>query len=267
MTEKNTRRRNAVIAAAAGAALLIGGSTYALWSATDNINGGTITAGRLDLTVGDIVAYDVSSDRTDSSEAIATPLILADGYAESISPKLSVSEEEGEEGALAGHLIDDTDTWMIVPGDTVAVTIPLEIILEGDNLVAALTLDATALTSINNADMAYSYAIFDQNGNQIGAAQELDTSEDELLVALFQASTEGQDDGAADTITVDGDPIPVPMVDDDGTADITLVVFGYFDYDSTNEAYMLAEDTLDGLPVTLTQVREGTDLFVTVTGP
>ncbi len=257
MTERNAKRRNAVIAAAAGAALLIGGSTYALWSASGNVTGGTITAGNLDLTVDQSRAYDVSADRDDSTVAPVqitegTTLTLATGETG------SVTNLNNTAGAISGHPIDKLADWRIVPGDTVAVAIPMDVTLVGDNLVADLTMDTTGLeaSDLGNAKMTLQYALFDSNGKQIGQVQTLAINEKSELIARLQANGTGQDDGVDDTVA----GTTIPVVETDGTSVMTLVVFGNFDETATDQK--LTADALGEIPVTLTQVRTGTEQFV-----
>lgn len=99
------------IAAVAGVALLAGGSTFALWSASDSASGGTITNGNLAVKASSTMAWtDVSADRTDSPHAI------------------------------------DLATWQMVPGDEVEGSQGIDVALQGDNLAATLTLSAKAGT-------------------------------------------------------------------------------------------------------------------------
>jgi alternate signal-mediated exported protein len=192
MTSKSTKRRNSIIAAVAGAALLVGGSTYALWSATASIDGGTITAGDLDLEAGTLSAWDVSEDRTDiDSDGVAT--------AASSDPEFAAVTLAG----LSGHLIDSLDTWRMVPGDTVALLFPYKITLVGDNLVAALempgvdTLIGTTTDFFNNAaNLVLEYQIFDADGVALGARAPLE--DEDFQVAYFQANGTGQDNGIDD---------------------------------------------------------------------
>ena len=127
MTNKSTKRRNAVIAAVAGAALLLGGSTYALWSATANMDGGTIQSGNLAITAGKSNAWDVSQDRTDQDSAWVQTVGTAD-----------VPSQFIDFMSKTAHAIDSLQDWTMVPGDTVALAFPYKITLDGDNLVAQL---------------------------------------------------------------------------------------------------------------------------------
>lgn len=109
-----------VIAGVAGLALLTGGTTFALWSAEDDIDGGTITNGELGVVAVDAMVWrDVSDDRSDSP-----------------------------------HVIDPT-TWRMVPGDVAQGTQYLTVTLVGDNLVANLSVDTTAADLPDDVTLTY----------------------------------------------------------------------------------------------------------------
>jgi len=162
---------------------------------------------------------------------------------------------------LQGHAISDLSTWRIVPGDTVAVVIPYTVTLIGDNMVAALTLDTTNLvdtTNKANDGTTYYYALFDAAGAQIGTTQPVGTvANTALLVGYFQANGTGQAGGVDDTIGA----TTVPVVATNGTAVVTLALFGYFDANTTDRDYVGLADVLGSVPTTLTQVRSITDQF------
>jgi alternate signal-mediated exported protein len=110
-----------VIAGIAGIALLAGGSTFALWSDSDAVAGGTIVNGDLDVkALGALSWQDVSGDRLDK-----------------------------------GHSIN-LATWKMVPGDTIKGTQDIDVALLGDNLSAKLSLSkATADTVPTGVTVAY----------------------------------------------------------------------------------------------------------------
>uniref|UniRef100_UPI0004A7E71C SipW-dependent-type signal peptide-containing protein n=1 Tax=Leucobacter sp. PH1c TaxID=1397278 RepID=UPI0004A7E71C len=71
VTEQKKRRRGLMWVAAGAAALLAGGSTFALWSASDTFSGGSITAGDLNIEqLEDTSFWDVSNDRKDATETV-----------------------------------------------------------------------------------------------------------------------------------------------------------------------------------------------------
>jgi alternate signal-mediated exported protein len=123
-THRRTRTKG-VIAMGVGGALLLGGGTFALWSDSDAFDGGTITAGNLDVA------------------AIATPTwqdVSADVVG---APTISLS------------------TFRIVPGDTIQGTFGVDAALQGDNLTADLLVDldeasGDLLASTDGVTLTYS---------------------------------------------------------------------------------------------------------------
>ena|GEM_PF-1180799 len=103
---KNTTK--GFLAGAAGLGLILGGSTFALWSDTADINGTTLTAGNLDVKVLDPEWKDISRDRTD--------------------------------GRRGGHDIDNIEDFRIIPGDKIQAKYGVSVGLEGENMVAQLRL-------------------------------------------------------------------------------------------------------------------------------
>jgi len=299
MNQTSAKRRNAVVAGAAGVALLVGGSTYALWSDSDQIEGGTITAGDLQLTAGTLDAYDVSADRVShGSETIENilddntaqnPLTFVDGQVAAYNGADSSSDGldgdsgtygiKATDGVLQGHTVALAD-WLIVPGDTVAAVAPYQVKLLGDNLVAELTLDGTKLldgasnpsaspsvSAQQNSDMVYHYALFGQDGKQISAIQAVDTTSAAQRIALIQAANDGQAAGANDQYQPTGASslIDIPVIGTDtantGEAYVTLVVFGHFKDTGTTQVTANANtvDQLGDITVNLTQVRTYSD--------
>ena len=277
--KKNGRKRvTAIIAVAAGAALLIGGSTYALWSATAGMDGGKITSGDLNLEAGDVSAYDVSYDRQDSVPVTDGTNNLIFNAKENLDGD-TVIVNGGKDGVtMTGHDID-LNSWLITPGDTAAVLFPYTVTLKGDNLVAQLTINAGNLGK-SNPNMEYYYAIFGEDGQQIGTTNPI-AKENGLPVALFQANGAGQQSGKDDLDPETG--VEVPMVNTDGTVSVTVAVFGYFKESTPDRNYVTGtadgvslvcdsnnmeagqpttcEDDLASLSATLTQVRTGTTFF------
>jgi len=252
MTQQPAKRRNAAIAAVTGAILLVGGSTYALWSASDGLAGGSITAGNLDIAALATNAWDVSSDRSDGTDPVVT----------------AETAELAEDGItledMTGHLIDDLANWRMVPGDTVALTFPYEVTLLGDNLVASLTMPGVpSLVSASDfgggskvvSDLTYEYQMFDATGASLGDRAPLGTSD--FISSYYQASNEGQSGGV-----VDGDGTVIPIIDVDATngnsAVVVFVLYVTFDSASADQGQ---EDTgsvltlASSVTATLTQVR------------
>ncbi len=140
VTEEKKRRRGMIWIAggAAVAVAAIGGGTFALWSDSAAFDGGTITAGDLDLVqVEQTKFYDVSPDRQDIADVLVNGVSLKDETKHlNVSGDLSV-----QNATLQGHLIDSIADWRMVPGDTVAAVLNSEVRLVGDNLVAELSVD------------------------------------------------------------------------------------------------------------------------------
>ena len=217
----NHKRRNAIIAAAAGVALLMGGSTYALWSASANLSGGKIIAGDLNIVGAAMNYWDVSADRSDATAIVTNSVNTAQQL-----------------GALLGHNITNIVTagteaydqvWSMVPGDTVAITYPYTITLVGDNLVGALTINASALTAATagmalDANITLKYALYDQKGVELSAPAALPAA-DTTPVGYFQGDNTTQTAGQLEAAL----PAAIPVVETDGTAVITLVIFATFD--------------------------------------
>lgn len=102
--------RGAIALGAAGLLLLGGAGTYALWSDSVTLDGGTINAGQLDLAVSTAGAWaDVST---------GTPVP-----------------------------IDNIDDFPIVPGDVLTYSLSATLQAEGDNLEATLEADPTSITA------------------------------------------------------------------------------------------------------------------------
>lgn len=124
-----------------GGALLASGATFALWSDSDDVQGGTITSGNLDVeTVGTPAWMDVSPDRTDAPHSI------------------------------------NLSTFKIVPGDTVEGTFGLDLALEGDNMVAEFDVGGAGATGdliANTEGVTVTYSVFDDAGDPVTGAQDI----------------------------------------------------------------------------------------------
>ncbi|MDQ1130274.1 alternate-type signal peptide domain-containing protein [Microbacterium sp. SORGH_AS_0888] len=174
VTEEKKRRRGLLWVAAGAVALLAGGSTFALWSASDTFSGGTITAGDLNIAqLHDTSFWDVSNDRADATEIVGAT-----------------------DGSQLGHKIDDVTTWRVAPGDKMAASFETTVTLDGDNLVARLGLDGLQDLESNISGMNYSYEVY--YGDKLLVTETaLPTSADAPLMYLA-ATTNGQAAGLDD---------------------------------------------------------------------
>lgn len=225
VTEEKKRRKG-LLWVAGGAALLLGGSTFALWSATDVFSGGTVTAGDLNIEqAADTTFWDVSADRTDAADTVT-----------------------GTDGSQLGHAITTIADWRIVPGDKVAASFSADVTLEGDNLVGKLTLDGAQANALANTGMDYTYEVY-QDGALLVPETALPTTADADLLYL-SAPAAGQDAGLEDA---DGTTVHAMAAT---TEDFTVVVYGSFDAATVDRDQVTAADTLADLTVTLEQVRD-----------
>ncbi|WP_158375382.1 alternate-type signal peptide domain-containing protein [Cellulosimicrobium cellulans] len=251
VVSEETRRRRGLLWVAGGAALLLGGSTFALWSASDTFSGGTITAGDLNVVATrDTTFWDVSGDRTDATETVP-----------------------GTDGSQPGHSLDpaDASTWRIVPGDKVAATFSADVTLEGDNLVGLLSLDGLDDRTGAISGLSYSYEIY-QAGSLVVQETALPATADAPLLHLAAPGT-GQADGASDATAagaVGGAAATTTVFPMSGTTeDLTVVVYGSFFTDTDGDFTWSEADTtvtgrtdatlastLAGLTLQLTQVRD-----------
>ncbi|QCB93858.1 alternate-type signal peptide domain-containing protein [Cellulomonas shaoxiangyii] len=192
-------RTKGAVAGVAGVALLAGGTTFALWSDSDDLDGGTITNGNLDVAALQTTWKDVSYDRADSPHDI------------------------------------DLATWQMVPGDTIEGTQGFDVALDGDNLVANLTLADTGASTLPPG-VTVQYDVV--QGDQVLATAPLGTPVPVELQSIDNPDELGR--------TEVGETL-------DGVADLSVVVRVSFDADNRDQ--VLETSTLSGLSVTLEQIR------------
>jgi alternate signal-mediated exported protein len=228
VTDDRRRRRGLLWVAGAVAALLLGGSTFALWSANVVFSGGTITAGDLNLTeVTDTAFYDVSDDRTDADVTLP-----------------------GTDGSRQGHAIDSLETWRMVPGDTVAAVFSAEVTLEGDNLVGRLSVSGMDTQSGAPASTIWSTEVY--RGGVLLYQSELPA---DGTVTYLSAPGTGQGAGAEDA-----KPDNVQAMDQT-TETFTVVVYDTFDPDTADRTDVQKADVLASLTLQLDQVRDTGAVF------
>lgn len=225
VTEREKRRKG-LLWVAGGAALLLGGSTFALWSASDSFGGGTVTAGDLNIVQAENTSFwDVSADRTDATETVT-----------------------GTDGSQLGHTITSVADWRIVPGDKVAASFSADVTLEGDNLVGKLILDGAEGNVLANTGMTYTYEIY-QEDTLLVPETALPTAAGAGLLYLSAPGT-GQATGGEDA---DGTTVHAMA---STTEDLTVVIYGSFDAATAERDQVTVTDTLAGLTLTLEQVRD-----------
>lgn len=198
------KKTKGLLAGAAGAAILIGGSTFALWSDSETVDGGQITAGNLDVELLDAAAWkDVSGDREDSPHAIN----LAD--------------------------------FRIIPGDTIAGTFAFDAALEGENMVADLTVagsSAAADDFLEALDVSVS----------IDGEDAVDWDGTPITVQFASADNNHADNPHALAT------LPAAL---DGASDLEVTVSVTFDENTPDQVLTQASTVLDDLKVGLDQVR------------
>lgn len=150
-TTTRHRRTKGLIAIGAGAALLIGGSTFALWTAQSDLAAGTITAGDLDVLIAAGAWNDISAEH-------ATPVSI---------PTLA--------------------DFRLVPGDVIEGEFPVDVAALGDNLVADLTVGFASPSGALLADLegvSVAYSILDADGTVVGSGDTVTVlSEDSVVIA------------------------------------------------------------------------------------
>lgn len=208
--EQKRKHTGLLLIAGALATVLLGGSTFALWSANSSFSGGTITAGDLNLvSTADTAFYDVSSDRTDATATVP-----------------------GTDGSQTGHLIDSIADWRMVPGDKVAAAFSSDITLSGDNLVGKLSITGWSDLVNNNPSTTWTYQIY-----QAGVLLVTETAlpKDGTLLYLSAPGT-GQSNGSEDANGTTVFPMTLT------TEDFTVVVYGTFD-STAGDAGQVAANT------------------------
>ncbi|PQZ96070.1 hypothetical protein CQ018_01965 [Arthrobacter sp. MYb227] len=186
-----------IIAGALGLGLLAGGATFAKWEDSVTVPGGIITAGNLDISVvpEKTTWQDVSDD--------------IEGNPRSIDPA----------------------TFLMVPGDTVRMTDQVKINLAGDNISAALTVDAPVLTgdlAAASDGVSGTVTLLDAAGTPVGPTADLGDP-----IVLNSANFTASDNDTTFTVAVDLD----------------------FDIDTPDQVRVNAAATLEGLTFDLKQTR------------
>lgn len=254
-TEHRQRRRGLMWVAAGAAALLAGGTTFALWSASDTFSGGTITAGDLNIVeLEDTSFWDVSNDRKDATETVGAT-----------------------DGSQLGHKVDDVNTWRIAPGDKLAASFEATATLDGDNLVARVGIDGLDQMQENITGINYSYEVYYGNTRLVSETALPKTADSPLF--YLSAPGAGQAAGAEDALNgilgstateIDGVAAQSAVFGMPATTvDLNVVIYASFyedqngdfryqdtDVTVTDRTDVTLQDVLADLTVSLAQVRD-----------
>ncbi|OAV63082.1 alternate-type signal peptide domain-containing protein [Enteractinococcus helveticum] len=178
------------LAGAAGLGLLLGGSTFALWSDSADLDDQRIRSGNLEVKVNEVNWRDISPDRTDKGRN--------------------------------GHEIN-LERFRIIPGDKIQARYPIKVALEGENMVAQLKL-AEAGKKHASDDLAkgldIEYEVQDRWGRTVDTSGK-DGSK------IFLASKDNGNAGNLPRVDADGDgraefTVTVTVTFKEGTSDRDL---------------------------------------------
>lgn len=199
------------LAGVAGVAILAGGTTFALWSDSDEVDGGVITAGNLDVELTGHQWYDTSDDRTDDEHEI------------------------------------DLSEFRIIPGDTVRGEFDLDLALEGDNMVATLSLQRDGaptgdLFGDGTHDVEVTYRLLDGDGLPVTDP----TAFGDESTLTFASEDNSHNVEALATI-------PATLAEPGG--EYTVEVTATFDEDTPDQVLTQATGDLAGIGVQLEQSR------------
>lgn len=144
----------------------------------------------------------------------------------------------GVTNPAGGALADGTDGFHSMPGDVVEIRIPLTTTLRGDNLAAAMNvaMGAGAAQDLEDGVIAATYRVED-------VAQDPASEEAELGTPVQVAGLVGSNDGVTSSWTVV----------------VTVSVLGDYRWSDAAPLLNLDDWTVDGISVTLEQVRAGDD--------
>lgn len=205
------KKTTGFVAGVAGAALLMGGTTFALWSDSADVDGAQITAGNLDVEASEWAWQDVSGDRTDKPHDI------------------------------------DLNEFKIIPGDTVAGMLGVDLSLEGDNMAARIQLtdhDGAPITSADDlvsGDLAAGLVDVTFEVGLGGVTVPLDF--DDVTEGILVYSHDNTNPGAFQLRDV--------------TESVTVTVTATFDEDTEDQVLTEAQATLAASSFQLAQVRTG----------
>lgn len=203
------KNRNKLVAGIGGAAIvagLVGMGSFALWSDNAATDAGIVSAGTLEVDNVGIYWDDISTDLPEAP-------------------------------------IDAVEDWKVVPGDTLRLTVDLDVALEGENLAAELDLSEleNALVDANVQDLVTLDAtLAEADGTPVSPEN-----------GVYRFSTDAANGGQE----LGGVKAPVEL---DGARDVTAtVVIDVSEDASADELKKLELADFTDTGVSLTQVRDG----------
>lgn len=224
------------LAGAAAAAVALGsGGTFALWSDSDTIDAGTITAGNLEVeTQGAFQWYDTTLNIDNFSvPPVCIPFLGCIPGWDFTLPTLRHD---------FAHPINDMDTYRVVPGDFIVGEQSIVLDLEGDNLRADLTIGPSTDYDGEFEGLTVRYGVYNETTNEWIVTS---ASFDDVVELEFQAPQAGQGAGTPDP----GWPV---LAHD---TELTFVVLAEFDEATSGTTSTEASTALDNLVVELEQTR------------
>ncbi|MFF2269348.1 SipW-dependent-type signal peptide-containing protein [Cellulosimicrobium cellulans] len=234
----NTKIKGVVAGVAGGALLLGAGGTFALWHDEAGVAGGTIRSGLLDVETQETRWFDVSPDRPDAVDLApevggglrwdTSWLGEEQTVWNTVQTEFQRLDPDGTgpgTGDVVGHPIDDLGAWQAVPGDYILGQTRVTAKTEGDNMHAQLALHGAGPQSGELADgLGLKFVVADQDGNVMGQAYDVSSP-----VGLVLEGTGGQE--------------------------LQVFVIATFPHEIPAQDLMATQAYLDGLQVTLEQVR------------
>ncbi|MBE9926717.1 hypothetical protein G8C93_12555 [Cellulosimicrobium cellulans] len=234
----NTKTKGIVAGVAGGALLLGAGGTFALWHDDAGVAGGEIRSGFLDVEAQEARWFDVSPDRPDAADLageVGPGLRWDVGWLgeeqtvwSSVPTEFQRLDTDGAGAgtdAVVGHVIDDLGTWQAVPGDYLLGQTRVTAKTEGDNMRAHLAVHGAGQQSGELAQgLGLKYVVADVDGTVLGQARDV------------------------------GEPFDLEF-EGSGGQELQVFVVAAFPHEIQAQDLMTTQAYLDGLHVTLDQVR------------
>lgn len=235
----NTKIKGIVAGVAGGALLLGAGGTFALWHDEAGVAGGEIRSGFLDVDAQETRWFDVSPDRPDATDLagevggglrwdtawLGEEQTVWNGTVPTEFQRLDPDATGPDTGAVVGHPIDDLGTWQAVPGDYVLGQTRVTAKTEGDNMRAHLAVHGAGQQGGELAQgLGLKFVVTDHDGNVMGPARDV------------------------------GEPFDLEL-EGTGGQELQVLVVAAFPHQIQAQDLMTSQAYLDGLHVTLEQVR------------